>query len=182
MDDLGLNKWLVDHYGKTIDGLPLFKVTWSTGITEKRYGEFHDYMGDIFIRCVREVREVLKYPYAQNRWILEKIRLVSNEVQREYGIETKFTYEPIYTFQDKDGNYLPLVPDKLEAAMFLYLKFYLMMTPKERIDFRIAGLAARDLEKRKLTREILGDSKTTPSALVIERAAGIDRKGFKKNG
>lgn len=175
MDDLGLNTWLKDTYGTTTDNKPLFRLIWSTGVTEYRRSTFRDYYGDIFIREVTEVREVLKYPFAQDRWVLERIRLVSDKA-KEAGLVTinPYSYEDIYTFQDKKGEYLPLDKEMLEAAMYLFFKFYLQMTPTEKIDLKMQLAAQRQREKRNIIREALGDG-PAPHSLVLSRIAGIDR-------
>jgi hypothetical protein len=71
---------------------------------EKRFGTFTDYYGKIFVRTVTEVRQVLKYPMDQDRWVLERIQsaVMNPELVEQYS------YEPIYVFKDKRGFYLPL--------------------------------------------------------------------------
>jgi hypothetical protein len=179
MDDLGLNQHLKDAYGTTVDGKQLFRLTWSTGITEFRHSTFVDYLGDIFLREVTETREVLKYPFAQDRWILERIRLTSDKAKEVFGLvgEDPYSYEPIYTFQDKDGDYLPLNREMLEAAMILFFEFYVKMIPSERQDFRMSLLAEKDRERRNRIRAALADKQVqAASSFVLERAAGIDRR------
>lgn len=168
MDDLGINKYLLDTYGTTPEGLPWFRLIWSTGITEKRYSEFHDYSGDIFIRAVREVREVLKYPFAQDRWVIERIRPI-NQQALEAGLrsDVPYSYEEVYIFQDKQGNFLPLSQSVAEAAIFLYFTFFLKYSYKERVDFRMKKLAEKHLESKKKTRELIGDG-GSPFAFVGE--------------
>lgn len=173
MYDQGINKWLEENYGKTVDGKPLFRLIWSTGITEHRHSEFTDFLGDIIIRTVRETREVLKYPFAQNRWILERIKEV-NSTARELGLQTdlQYSYEEVYIFQDSEGRALELNQNRVEEAMYLFFKYYLLMSHKERTDMRMEMLAKRDLEKRNKIREMIGEG-AAPHSIVIERAAGI---------
>lgn len=169
MDDLGINKWLAENYGTTVDGRQLFRLIWSTGVSEKRYSEFHDYYGDIFIRAVREVRECLKYPFAQDRWVLERIQPISKEA-RDLGlvdIGDKYDYVEVYIFQDRNGNFLPLTRDKVEQALYLFFKFYLQMSWKERTDMRMQMLAKRELEKRNKTRDAIGELRS-PFGFVLE--------------
>jgi len=99
------NDLLARELGESLfAGKPNFRVIWSTGETEKRLGTFSDYYGKIFLRCVTEVRTVLKYPNDQDRFILERIQsAVGNpELTEEYS------YEPLYVFKDKRGFHLPL--------------------------------------------------------------------------
>lgn len=176
MDDLGLNKYLQDTYGTTVDNKALFRLTWTTGITEFRHSIFEDYYGEIFLREVKETREVLKYPYAQDRWVLEKIKLIDGN-SRALGLldPNPYIYDAIYTFQDKQGNFLPLNREMLDAAMMLFFQFYTRMTPKERLDFRITELARKDLERKGKVRNLLGGGRAA-HGFVLERAAGIDRR------
>ena len=171
MDDLGINRWLLDNYGKTVDGHPLFRLLWTTNVTEKRYSEFHDYYGEIFIRAVREIRECLKYPFAQDRWVLERICPIS-QAARDAGLRTdeKYDYVEIYTFQDRDGNMLPLTRDKVETALYLFFNFYLKMNLKQRTDLRMQLLAQRELEKRNKTRDAIGELRS-PLGFVLDRSS-----------
>lgn len=172
MDDLGINKWLKDNYGTTVEGLSLFRLIWSTNVTEHRFSEFHDYYGDILLRRVRETREVLKYPFAQDRWVLERVQLIDDKV-RDFGLMTndQYHYEEIYVFQSKEGKFLPLNQQAVEAAMFLFFKFYLQMTRKERTDLRMELLARRELVKKQKIRELIGDGRA---------AHGFVLEGIKK--
>ena len=166
MDDLGLNQWLVNTYGTTVDNKPLFRLIWSTGVTEKREGIFQDFYGDILIREVREVREVLKYPFAQDRWVLERIKQVTQPM-REFGLlDEAFTYSEIYIFQDRSGHFLPLTREMCEAAMYLFFKYFVQMTWKERTDFRIKQLAQKELDKRQKYLEAIGDGQAAHSVVI----------------
>jgi hypothetical protein len=166
-EDFGLNEFLKNTYGTSIDGRPIFRLLWTTGVTEKRRSHFIDMSDDIFIRDVIEVREVLKYPFAQERWVLERIIPIPFEVKTELMTDDNWSYEEVYIFQTKAGEYLPLSPMMVEAALYLFFKFYLAMTPKERADMRTTMLAKRDLIKRNKTRDILGEGRS-PFGFVLE--------------
>ena len=112
-DDLKINKWLAQHYGMTIDGMAIYRVIWSTGLTEHRNGKYDIFAGSIYVRTEVGVKEVLKYPFDQDRWILEKLINVDNNDE----LVTKTSYEPLYIFKDKDGNYLPLIGKAVEYYM-----------------------------------------------------------------
>ena len=114
-DLLKLNKWLSQHYGMTVVGLPIHRIVWSTSLTEKRNGTYDIYAGSIYVRTEFGVKEVLKYPFDQDRWILEK--LVNVEDNSE--LVTKNSYEPLYIFKDKDGNFLHLNTKAVEYYMHI---------------------------------------------------------------
>lgn len=164
-----INRYLLEHYGRTPEGLPYFRLLWTTGVTEKRYSEFTDYYGNIFIRTVREVREVLKYPFAQDRYVLERIRTITPQAI-ELGLrsDVPYSYEEVYLFQDKEGNSLPVDIDKIETALYLFFTFFVRMSWKERADLHMEILAKKELERKNRTREMLGDTRS-PFGFVLER-------------
>jgi hypothetical protein len=109
-----INAKLLLYYGKNVNcDKPNYRVVWSTGLTERRRGEFivHDAHGN---RRGSEVgvREVLKYPLYQDRWVFE--RLFPNPNQDE--VVGDYTYEPVWVFEDEQGNAQPLW---VEAVMFV---------------------------------------------------------------
>ena len=97
-----INKQLVKQYGTTADKRPIFRVILSDNQTEKRRS---NYTGNgIFLgRWNTVVRETLKYPYLKGKYVLEMYLPVHGNPE----LVTKTTYEPLYVFQDKDGNPLP---------------------------------------------------------------------------
>ena len=94
--------------GKHLDGRTIFRIVWSTSQLEKRIGNFTDYYGSIIIREVSGVlREVQKYPYCLDRWVLEKLIFLNPSHQsanRELVTRRAYDYEPIFVFQDNDYN------------------------------------------------------------------------------
>jgi hypothetical protein len=98
------NDYLHEAFGDGFNGMPNYQVLWSTGVCEKRLGTFRDFYGHILVREVTEVRSVLKYPYDQDRWILERLE----NAARNPELVDSYTYEPIYVFKDKHGLFLPL--------------------------------------------------------------------------
>ena len=98
-----INKRLVNVYGKSLDGRANYRLVWSDSQFETRVGDFSEYYGDIFVRNYKGAKEVPKYNYIKERWILEKLEYISNP---EILTSNNGTYEPIWVFQDKNGNYL----------------------------------------------------------------------------
>lgn len=88
-----INKKLKRQYGLDLDGQPRFRVVWTTDQIEKRIGTFEE---------GKKVIEVPKYSYCPDRYVMEMhTPLNSPELADKMG------YEPLYVFQDGDGNYLP---------------------------------------------------------------------------
>ena len=98
-----VNQILLDHFGKDLLGKPKFQVVWSNDETEVRVGTFDEYFGGIYVRTLSGAREWKKYSYLSDKWVLEQLVPTNNPELKE-----RLSYEPIYVFQDKDGNYLPL--------------------------------------------------------------------------
>jgi hypothetical protein len=119
----------LEERGRTLDGRPIWRLTWSTSQREKRKGKFSDYYGNIFLREVEQVREVPKYWNNPNRWVLERLCFLppNASIHREVLSQTSDldifsptmngTYEPIYFFQDGLGNPLPVTQSALDAIM-----------------------------------------------------------------
>lgn len=114
--------------GRSIDGRQIWRLTWSSSQTEVRRGKFSDFYGTIFLREVEEVREVPKYWSSPNRWVLERLTYlpptaaIHREVLATRDLDiTRPTlngsYEPIYFFQDRDRNPLPVTEWALDAVM-----------------------------------------------------------------
>ena len=112
-DDLKINEWLAQHYGMTLDGKSIHRVVWSTNLTEKRRGKYDIFAGSIYVRTEVGVKEVLKYPFDQDSWVLEKLINVDDNDE----LITKTSYEPLYIFKDKNGNQLPLISKAVEYYM-----------------------------------------------------------------
>lgn len=99
-----INKYLKGLYGLTLDGRSKFRLVWSEDVLEKRLGYFEDYTpSGILVRKVKEVREVKKYSYITDRFILEAYM---PEQRTSPEIMAGDDYEPLFVFQDRGGNFL----------------------------------------------------------------------------
>ena len=94
-----------------------FRVVWSDFQREMRQGEFNVYCGPVFIRTEVGVRETEKYPYISSRYVLEQWYPPEIAYNREIPNSRYGSYEPIYVFEDKDGNRLPLWLKIVEIIM-----------------------------------------------------------------
>jgi hypothetical protein len=113
-----LNRQLIDLYGvDTITGQAMWRIVWSEDEYEMRLDDYSDYDSNgKFIRSVREVRRVKKYlDFTTERYILERLVLVPS-INADELPDTKLSYEPLWTFEDGKGNYLP---PKLNACKFI---------------------------------------------------------------
>jgi hypothetical protein len=97
-----INNLLLAEFGREplADDKVRFRIVWSDDQFEKRWIAHTD---DGFELLYPEVRELPKYrQYIQHRYILE--RLVPVGVMTD--LVEKTSYEPMYTFQSSDGEYL----------------------------------------------------------------------------
>lgn len=95
--------------GKSISGFPLYRLVWSNDQYEWRKGTFNEFSGALFLRQTTCTKLVPKYPFVQNRFILEKWyppELIACEELP--NVKGENSYEPIFVFQDKNCNSLPL--------------------------------------------------------------------------
>lgn len=97
-----INNRLKDQYGLFESTFPYFQLVWSDDQYENRK---MTHTNEGFELIHPEVRLVPKYRhYIRERYILEGLR--STIEQRETDLVEKITYEPIWTFEDKNGNFL----------------------------------------------------------------------------
>ena len=97
-----INEQLIEHYSRDIsDGRPNYRVVWSDDQFEKRITT-HDEHGNQYI--FPEVHLLPKYrQYIRHRYVLERLTVVLGETD----LLEKVVYEVVWTFQDKNGKYLP---------------------------------------------------------------------------
>lgn len=119
-----INKQLKELFGvDTVTGDVIWRVVWSEDQFEKRYGTYDDFVPGtkIFLRTVTETREVPKYrQWIHEKYVLERLVAVP-EVNLIDLPTTKMSYEPLWVFEDKNGNYLP---PKIEACQFIINTVY----------------------------------------------------------
>jgi hypothetical protein len=119
--DKVINTYL-KRWGTNPHGEPNVRLVWSNDARELRRGEFNEFYGDILLRTVEGVREVPKYSYIFERWVLERWFSPDSTASLELPVsQYKGSHEPIYVFQDKWGNPLPLslkVVELICSAMF----------------------------------------------------------------
>lgn len=116
----GINQRLYDSY-RVIDGRPIYRIVWSDDQLELRLGTFTDWYGHILIRQEHKaLREIKKYWYLKRPcWLLEKLVFMPSEYHLKDILEELVqarngTYEPVYVFNDRDNNPIPVVESVVE--------------------------------------------------------------------
>lgn len=118
-----INRELHREY-RVLDGRPIYRLVWSDSQLEIRNGLFSEFYGHIFIRQVRQTKEVKKYWYLQSPcWMLEKLTfIVGQQALKEMELELvqsrNGTYEPIYSFQDGNFNPLPVTRTVVDLVLW----------------------------------------------------------------
>lgn len=168
-----INKRLRDNFGiDTISGNTIWRVVWSDDQFEKR-----------LTNCTAEgltlltpiVREFPKYKqWIQQRYILERFVIVPALQQNELA-DVQVSYEPLWTFEDKNGNYLP---PKWEACEFIIQAVYAVQFGRNKgiaryIDPDIAP-DARIKRIDNIMEQLWGDE----SSLMLGTVAGDTVAGF----
>lgn len=106
---------ILSNYGKADNGIDSkYRLVWSEDMIEKRFGVFNrfDDSGN-FIGTDSGVKEVKKYGYINSRWILEIFVPGMYAANDECPLSKFGSYEPIFIFEDKDKNILPVVENVL---------------------------------------------------------------------
>jgi hypothetical protein len=158
-----INNYLIESFGiDTSTGDPIWRVVWSEDQFEHRLGTYDDITpAGLYLRTVTEVRWVPKYrQWIQKKYVLERLVVVPEQNMPELPA-TKMSYEPIWVFEDKDGNYLP---PKWEAAKFVIDTIYAaqysnhnLARYKDPEDSQEASLELKKQRVDKITEELYGD-------------------------
>ena len=106
MTDVEIINQQITSFGKNLREEPLYRIVWSDYQTELRYGRFREFFGKIFLREIVGTKEVPKYNFISERWILERWFPPEQVYNPEIPMSAQGSYEPIYVFQDKFGGYL----------------------------------------------------------------------------
>ena len=148
-----LNSRLVDHFGISSDnGDPIWRLVWSDDQVEKRLGTYDDITPNgLYIRTVTEVREVPKYKqYIQQKFILERLVVIPDMNLPELPA-LKLSYEPIWTFEDKDGNYLP---PRWDAIKFIIDTIYAAQYGTHNLKKYVDDESSQEAAIEKKTKEV----------------------------
>jgi hypothetical protein len=115
-----LNQRLIDYYGlDTNTSQPMFRIVWANDQLEKR---LVDFVGGIQL-LYPEIREVRKYPYLKDLYVLERLVIVP-EIDKSNLPANKLSFEPIWAYRDDMNGPIPpvwsatkFIVDSLYAAL-----------------------------------------------------------------
>jgi len=174
-----LNKRLKDHYGSDVasDNV-IFRIVWANDELEKR---LVSETAEGLILLHPEVREVKKYPYLKDLYVLERFVIVPDEHHMELAGK-KVSYEPIWAYCDGRRNPLPpiwratkLIIDSLYAALGKkslrkYVDSEKNTTPE-----------GRDQRIQEIQEELFGDETETGDALRYKEGIVVP-SNYSKDG
>lgn len=173
-----INGLLIDHYGiDTISGNPIFRVVWSEDQLEKRWTSYTD---EGIQLLHPEVREYPKYKqWIHDKYIIEKLTIIPR-LKIEGAPVEQLSYESIWVFEDKGGNYLPprfsvckWVLDTLNAVAGKY------SLAKYKDELVNEDPEARNIRLNKLQEELFGNETDCGDALAY--GEGVSMSGPKLN-
>lgn len=113
-----INDRLINLFGiDSVSGKCMWRVVFSDDQYETRHGTYNDFTREgIYLRTVTEVREVPKYQWIQQKYILEHLVAVP-EINLGELPTAKMSYEVIWVFADKHDNFLPPRIDACELII-----------------------------------------------------------------
>lgn len=165
-----INQRLLEHYGRFEDGRANWRVVFSNDEFEKR---IVDCTPEGLSLAYPEVREVRKYPFDDGKYILERLIGIPDGALTD--LTTRTSYEPVWTFQDKDGNALPPIWDAIYCIVHTVthnLSRAGMGVPLKQPEG--LGNTAEEIRDRveKLEKELFEDETEITDALRYDSAVG----------
>lgn len=171
-----INRQLVDTFGlESSVNLPMFRVVFSDDQREKRFGDYNDFTpSGLFIRSVRETREVPKYQWIKARFVLEQLTVVPEVNMVE--INTKLSYEPLWVFENQSGDYLPPRFDAAKLIVDTMLAVKGRTSLRKYVDSEAnTTQEGRNLQIKKLQEELFGNE--TPATDALAHHTGVSLSG-----
>lgn len=124
-----LNQRLIDHFGlDTNTGRPIFRIVWANDQFEKRMVDTLD--SGIHL-LFPEVREVKKYPYMKDLYVLERLVVVPDVNRNE--LLKKLSYEPLWAYCNQNREYVPPI---WSATKFVVDTVYAALGKKSLVKYK----------------------------------------------
>jgi hypothetical protein len=163
-----LNSRLVDHFGiDSSTGRAMFRIVWANDEVEKRLMATLDSGIELLYPTVREVK---KYPYLKDLYVLERLVVVP-DVNRDELPTQKLSYEPLWAYRDE--NAMPM-PPLWGPTKFVIDTLYAALGKKSLRKYVDSeeNTTAEGMDKRitKLAEELFGNETDTGDALAYGEA------------
>lgn len=172
-----LNSRLVEHYGiDSSTSQAMFRIVWANDELEKRLVEESDW-GVRFL--FPEVREVKKYPYLKDLYILERLVVVPDVNVTDLPT-SKLSYEPIWSYCN--GKREP-VPPMWEATKFVVDALYAALGKKSMRKYidseKNTTKEGREQRIKDLQDELFGNETAISDAVNYKEGIFVPNKEFK---
>jgi len=166
-----LNQRLIDHFGLDSDtGRPMFRITWANDELEKR---LTDHTPEGIHLMYPEVREMRKYPYLKDLYVLERLVVVPDINQRELPV-SKLSYEPVWAYRDNDNRPLPPL---WSATKFIIDTLYAALGKKSMAkyvdDEKNTTIEGKEMRITELCEELFGNENDTTDALAYKEGVVV---------
>lgn len=93
-----INTGLLARFGYKYDR-PKYRLSWTTTSLEYRFVEGTEYILNIKLRDVKAMQEMPKYPRDKDRWVLEILVEIPENLKHELVGDRGLTYEPLWIFK-----------------------------------------------------------------------------------
>ena len=173
-----LNQRLIDHFGMDLAGRAMFRIVWANNETEKRLMDVTD---SGLLLLSPQVREVKKYPYLKNLYVLEHLVLIP-EVNAKELPATRMSYEPIWAYRNGKNEALPPVwgPTKFLIDVMLAARGKGNLA-KYVDDEKNTTPEGRDQRIKELQQELFGNETETGDAMHYKQGVVVPNSYEKDN-
>jgi hypothetical protein len=177
-----LNQRLIDHYGKYLDGRPMFRIMFSEDVMEKR---LVTHTKDGFQLLTTQIAEVPKYrQYIHGKYILEGLK-ESQRLEKD-GIVNEIAYECMWVFEDGNGNAVPPIWIGIEHILesvrcAMEGKSPKWVDPKEAENDPKTAYEAREKKLKDIQDALFPNETDVGDALAYKEAIVVPRNYTKEN-
>jgi hypothetical protein len=155
-----LNRQLTDEYGlDSSTGRSIFRIVWANDQLEKRLTDTLDSGIQLLYPIVREVK---KYSYLKDFWVLERLVVVP-DINKSELPTSKLSYEPVWAYRDDHNQ---AVPPTWEGTKFIVDTLYAALGKKSLAKYTEEPESQlREKRVQKLQEELFGDETEIGDAL-----------------
>jgi hypothetical protein len=156
----------------------MFRIVWANDELEKRLIATLDSGIELLYPTVREVK---KYPYLKDLYVLERLVVIPDTNAHELPTQ-KLSYEPLWAYRGPDANPIPPV---WEATKFIVDTLYAALGKKSMAKYvdseENTTPEGMDLRITKLAEELFGNETDTCDALRYKEGIVVPPNYKKEN-
>lgn len=168
---VSINEKLAREFGYIDGRLPKYRVVFSDDEKEKRKVQ-HTPEGIELL--YPQVVEKYKYRhYIQGKYILEKF----SPIMGETDLIEKYSYEPLWVFRDKDGNYLP--PKFWPCKFLIEYMYHREKLAQSYMQYKENPMEVLEQEIKEVEEMLFGDENSTLDSLTYKEGIIVPNKEFR---